>query len=223
MTKTTARRAVRKPFPTAPIGRCTTCSRPTYNMAALNLRCEDCGGGGVMASVAMQDWRRCPACQRTGKSMIAAKTADGSCPVCHGSGWITAAEYPAAESELLVQQSAVDNALDAATGQPVSASRFRLRSHLGSVARLAVSLPYAALRGLQDKLLAYQSAVDKRTADNANVAAPSSEPPRLAFVSTDARRAGKSSRRNRPIERERHLSGSHDGDAEGRQRPTLDR
>ncbi|QDB99731.1 hypothetical protein [Mesorhizobium sp. 8] len=222
MNTTTARKprhAVHKPFDTAPIGRCTTCGRPTYDMTDLNGPC-DCGRAGVMASVAMQDWRRCPACRRTGKSLIAANTADGSCPVCHGAGWITAAEYPTAESELVIQQAAVDIALDAATGQRVAASRFRLRSKLGSLARLTVGLPYDMLRRLQTSLLAYQCAVEKRTAtgpDDENAAAPNTEPPRLIFRSVGL------SGRDGPIQDDGHLSHARNSDAERRQHPALDR
>jgi hypothetical protein len=82
--------------------------------------------------------------------------------VCRGTGWVTAAEYPAAESELIVQQSAVDNALDVATGQRVAPSRYSIRSRLGSVARLAAGRPYDLLRRLQAALFAYQEALDRR-------------------------------------------------------------
>ncbi|MGN6534779.1 MAG: hypothetical protein ACTHKQ_03490, partial [Mesorhizobium sp.] len=52
------RHALHKPFDTAPIGRCA-CGVPTYDMDDLN---GPCGcGRGVFASVAMKDWRRCPA------------------------------------------------------------------------------------------------------------------------------------------------------------------
>jgi hypothetical protein len=204
--------AVHKPYPTAPIGRCTCCGVPTYDMAALNVRCDECDG--VVASVAMPDWRRCPACRRTGQSLISAKTVDGCCPVCRGAGWITVAEYPAAESELLVQQSAVDNALDAATGQRVAPSRYSLRSKLGSLARLAVARPYDMLRRLQDTLLAYQLAVEKRTSDTAR-AAPHAEPPRLTFLSGAALRLP-STKRHRPVNDQRELADAHDEDAQQR-------
>ncbi len=175
-------RAIHKLFDTAPIGRCPCCGTPTYDMAALNVRCEECGDG-VVASVAMRDWRRCPACQRTGKSLIAAATEDGSCPVCAGTGWITLAEYPAAESELAVAQSAIDNALDAATPQHVDPSRYSCRSRLGSVPHPTIPkrLTKTALRRLQNLLLAYQTALDNR------IATPvAKRPSRLRFLSGDA-------------------------------------
>lgn len=176
---------VHKLFNTAPIGRCPCCGTPTYDMANLNFRCEACGDG-VVASVAMRDWRRCPACLRTGKSLIAAATDDGSCPVCAGSGWITEAEYPAAESELAVVQSAVDNALDAVAEQPIDPGRYACRSALDSVPHLTIPqrLTKTVLRRLQNLLLAYQSALANRMEPAATPAAK--RPPRLRFLSGDA-------------------------------------
>ena len=176
------RPAVHKLFDTAPIGRCACCGVATYDMRDLNARCS-CGRG-IVASVAMREWRRCPACMRTGKSLIEPPTPDGSCPVCCGAGWITAAEYPAAESELIVQQAAVDNALDAVTGQRVARARYFTRSKLGSVARLAAGRSYDLLRQLQRTLLAYQCAVEKRTATAAPVADAAGQS-RLRFLSGD--------------------------------------
>ncbi|MGN6535118.1 MAG: hypothetical protein ACTHKQ_05230, partial [Mesorhizobium sp.] len=91
---------------------------------------------------------------------------------------------------------------------------------LGSFARRAVGLPYDMLRRLQTTLLAYQSAVETRTAtgsDDENAAAPKTEPPRLTF-----RQVGLSGR-DGPIQDDGHLSDTRDRYAERRQRPALNR
>jgi len=90
--------AVEKLFATAPIGRCPCCGVPTYDMADLNCRCEECGEG-VVASVAFSDWHRCGACLGTGRSFIWTKTQDDRCPVCRGCGYATDADFEFEVSE----------------------------------------------------------------------------------------------------------------------------
>lgn len=153
---------VPKPFQTAPIGRCNDCGVTTYDMDALNFRCEQCGGG-IVASVAMPDWRPCPACFGTGKSCIATDTAEGNiCPVCQGTGWITEAEYPLAEDEMQCAHVAVDNALDEPGSRHVPV-RYSFRSLLGSVPLLIAKV---APRALQAKLMEYSEIIDKYMSRN---------------------------------------------------------
>ncbi len=157
---------VRKPMATSPIARCTHCGIPSYDLDALNFRCDTCGDG-IVASVARQDWRRCPACFRSGRSPILPDTEDGvSCPVCFGTGWITEADYRLAEHELMVESIAVDNLLDAPQSL-TDRNRYITRSFLGSVSHC----PEAGgkePRDLQRRVVAYAGALEKRMTPKAS-------------------------------------------------------
>jgi hypothetical protein len=127
-----------------PIGRCA-CGGPYSDLSRLNCRCE-CGGS-VVASVAAQDWRPCPPCFGSGKSLIWSDFPE--CPVCCGAGWITEDDVDLADDELGVVRGAVE-VYEHGPWPPRAASL--VKSQLGSVSLLRENWSEAMLAALKRAL-----------------------------------------------------------------------
>ncbi|MDP2621719.1 MAG: hypothetical protein Q8P46_16355 [Hyphomicrobiales bacterium] len=86
-------------LPVMPLGRCDRCRAVTYEIDAINEACDFCGEAGIMASMATPNWRPCPPCFSSGRSLLCSNDPDAWCPVCHGSGFITDADAGLARDE----------------------------------------------------------------------------------------------------------------------------
>lgn len=116
-----------------PIGTCTHCRVPTYDLDDINSDCE-CGKGFI-CSVAENEWYPCPPCLASGRSLIWSNLHDRICPVCFGAGRIRRIEQ---DLELALSEcEAVIRAITLAQHAPWPPAPERLlQSKLGSVSTL---------------------------------------------------------------------------------------
>jgi hypothetical protein len=155
--------AVEKLFATAPIGRCPCCGTPTYDMAGLNSRCEECGKG-VVASVAFPDWHRCGACLGTGRSFIWTKAQDDRCPVCRGCGYATDADFEIEVGEAEIVEEVLRRRVEGTDHWPPRAEDVD-ESPRGSIGVLRNrGMSPAAAKAWHKRMKASMAALDERRA-----------------------------------------------------------
>jgi hypothetical protein len=132
--------------PEKPIGRCA-CGAPYSDLCSLNEHC-DCGTD-LVCSVAEQDWRPCPPCFGSGRSLL--WNTFPECPVCFGTGWITEAEAQLARDELETVRHAVELCRDGRWPYPCRPSDLR-QSTAGSISLLRAAWPPRMLAALKREL-----------------------------------------------------------------------